>query len=112
VQFIDAVSRVHALVSEQAAPKLVYFAQLPIDILKIARPFLQASGPGTAKATGLLAGMIGLGRHLGLLTVTEGIETPEQRELLEAAGCDVGQGFLLGRPADAAATTKLLLARA
>jgi EAL domain-containing protein (putative c-di-GMP-specific phosphodiesterase class I) len=60
----------------------------------------------------LLAGMIGLRRHLGLLTVTEGMETPEQRELLEAAGCDVGQGFLLGRPADAAATTKLLLARA
>ncbi len=87
---------------------LLSLSQLPIDILKIARPFLQASGPGTAKATGLLAGMIGLGRHLGLLTVTEGIETIEQRELLEAAGCDVGQGFLLGRPVDAAATTALL----
>ena len=87
---------------------LLSLAQLPIDILKIARPFLQASGPGAAKATGLLAGMIGLGRHLGLLTVTEGIETPEQRELLTAAGCDVGQGFLLGRPGDAAAITRLL----
>jgi len=87
---------------------LLSLSQLPIDILKIARPFLQASGPGTAKATGLLAGMIGLGRHLGLLTVAEGIETPEQRELLDAAACDVGQGFLLGRPADAAATTRLL----
>jgi diguanylate cyclase (GGDEF)-like protein len=87
---------------------LLSLAQLPIDILKIARPFLQASGPGTAKASGLLAGMIGLGRHLGLLTVTEGIETPEQRELLDTAGCDVGQGFLIGRPADAAATTRLL----
>ncbi|HEY1569125.1 MAG TPA: EAL domain-containing protein [Solirubrobacteraceae bacterium] len=90
---------------------LLSLAQLPIDILKIARPFLQASGPGTAKATGLLAGMIGLGRHLGLLTVTEGIETQEQRELLEAAGCDVGQGFLLGRPVDAAATTRMLTTR-
>jgi diguanylate cyclase (GGDEF)-like protein len=87
---------------------MLSLAQLPIDILKIARPFLQASGAGTAKATGLLAGMIGLGRHLGLLTVTEGIETQAQRELLETAGCDVGQGFLLGRPADAAATTRLL----
>jgi EAL domain-containing protein (putative c-di-GMP-specific phosphodiesterase class I) len=90
---------------------LLSLAQLPIDILKIARPFLEASGPGTAKATGLLAGMIGLGRHLGLLTVAEGIETAEQRELLEVAGCDVGQGFLLGRPADAEATTELLAAR-
>jgi diguanylate cyclase (GGDEF)-like protein len=91
---------------------LLSLAQLPIDVLKIARPFLEASGLGTAKATGLLAGMIGLGRHLGLLTVAEGIETVEQRELLEAAGCDVGQGFLLGRPADTAATTRLLSASA
>jgi diguanylate cyclase (GGDEF)-like protein len=90
---------------------LLSLAQLPIDILKIARPFLQASGPGASKATGLLAGMIGLGRHLGLLTVTEGIETPEQRELLDAAGCDVGQGFLLGRPGDAAAIGRLLTPR-
>jgi len=89
---------------------LLSLSQLPIDILKIARPFLQAAGPGAGKATGLLAGMIGLGRHLGLLTVTEGIETPQQHELLEAAGCDMGQGFLLGRPADAAATTRLLTA--
>jgi diguanylate cyclase (GGDEF)-like protein len=89
---------------------LLSLGQLPIDILKIARPFLQASGPGLAKATGLLAGMIGLGRHLGLLTVAEGIETPQQRELLEAAGCDIGQGFLLGRPVDAAATSRLLTA--
>ena len=87
---------------------LLSLSQLPIDILKIARPFLQASGPEAVKATGLLAGMIGLGRHLGLLTVAEGIETAEQRELLEAAGCDVGQGFLLGRPAAHAATTRLL----
>jgi diguanylate cyclase (GGDEF)-like protein len=87
---------------------LLSLAQLPIDILKIARPFLQAAGPGLAKATGLLAGMIGLGRHLGLLTVAEGIETAEQRELLEAAGCDVGQGFLLGRPVDTATMTRLI----
>jgi EAL domain-containing protein (putative c-di-GMP-specific phosphodiesterase class I) len=45
------------------------------------------------------------------MTVTEGIETQEQRELLEAAGCDVGQGFLLGRPVDAAATTRMLTTR-
>ena len=87
---------------------LLSLAQLPIDVIKIARPFLTAAGPDRAKATGLLAGMIGLGRHLGLLTVTEGIERPEQRELLVATGCDVGQGFLLGRPADAAATSRLL----
>jgi predicted signal transduction protein with EAL and GGDEF domain len=49
----------------------------------------------------------GLVPPLEFIPVAEAIETVEQRELLEAAGCDVGQGFLLGRPADAAATTRL-----
>jgi diguanylate cyclase (GGDEF)-like protein len=87
---------------------LLSLSQLPIDVVKIARPFLAASSQGSRKATGLLAGMIGLGRHLGLTTIAEGIETEEQRNLLVTLGCDVGQGYLLGRPMDAAGATELL----
>ena len=44
-----------------------------------------------------------LARALGLSTVAEGIETPEQLEQLRAIGCELGQGFLFGpaRPAEA-----------
>ena len=90
---------------------LLSLSQLPIDVLKIARPFVDAAGDDGGKATGMLAGMIGLGRHLGLTTVAEGIETDEQRALLATLGCDVGQGFLLGRPMSAVAATELVRAQ-
>ena len=40
---------------------------------------------------------------MGLEVVAEGIETEQMRLALLAMGCDVGQGYLLGRPVDAAA---------
>ncbi|HET8979927.1 MAG TPA: EAL domain-containing protein [Solirubrobacteraceae bacterium] len=87
---------------------LLSLSQLPVDLLKVARPFLQASGATVPKAKGLLAGMVALGRHLGLMTVAEGIETTEQHELLVELGCDLGQGFLLGRPSDASGAAELV----
>jgi len=59
---------------------------------------------------GLLAGILGLGARLGLITVAEGIERPDQRALLVELGCDLGQGYLLSRPLDAAAAGELLAA--
>jgi diguanylate cyclase len=52
--------------------------------------------------------MVALGRHLGLMTVAEGIETTEQHELLVDLGCDLGQGYLLGRPLDADGASQLV----
>jgi EAL domain-containing protein (putative c-di-GMP-specific phosphodiesterase class I) len=87
---------------------LVDLSELPVDMLKIAMPFVQAAGGSNRKATGLLAGILGLGRHLGLMTIAEGIELPEQRAALIELGCELGQGYLLGRPLDAARATELL----
>jgi EAL domain-containing protein (putative c-di-GMP-specific phosphodiesterase class I) len=47
----------------------------------------------------VLAAILEMARALGLQTVAEGIETREQ---LRALGCDLGQGYLLARPMDAA----------
>ena len=89
---------------------LLNLSHLPIDILKIAKPFLDRSPSDQRNPHGLLAGVIGFGRHLGLTTVAEGIEHPAQRALLVELGCDLGQGFLFGRPLDTAAATRLLAA--
>lgn len=42
--------------------------------------------------------IVEIGRSLGMATVAEGIETEAQLERLRGLGCDLGQGFLLGRP--------------
>ncbi len=76
---------------------LSYLARLPIDILKIDRSFVMAlvqEGPEDAIAAAIIA----LAGRLGLTTIGEGIETAAQLNKLVALGCDLGQGFYLGRP--------------
>jgi EAL domain-containing protein (putative c-di-GMP-specific phosphodiesterase class I) len=76
---------------------LSYLARLPIAIVKIDRSFVMAleqAGPEEAIASAI----IGLAKRLGLTTIGEGIETAAQLDQLAALGCDLGQGFYLGRP--------------
>ena len=79
---------------------LSYLARLPIDIVKIDRSFVMAlehAGPEEAIASAIIA----LAKRLGLTTIGEGIETRLQLDQLVALGCDLGQGYFLGRPAAA-----------
>jgi EAL domain-containing protein (putative c-di-GMP-specific phosphodiesterase class I) len=75
---------------------LSYLSRFPVDILKMDRSFL--SGHGTPGANSLANAVVGLGAALALEVVAEGIEMPEQAELLRALGCDLGQGFLFAHP--------------
>ena len=78
---------------------LNYLASLPIDILKIDRSFvvaLEESGPEEAIAMAIIA----LSKRLGITTIGEGIETMSQNDQLAALGCDLGQGYFIGRPAE------------
>jgi diguanylate cyclase (GGDEF)-like protein len=91
---------------------LVNLSRLPIDLLKIAAPFLDTVQDERHEHNprGLLAGTLALGRHLGLTMIGEGIEQREQLDLLIELGCDLGQGYHLGRPLDAAEAEQLLTA--
>lgn len=76
---------------------LGYLQQFPIDMLKIDRTFVDpVAMPGSDPV--LARAIIALGRTLGIETVAEGIERPEQRWGLRAMGCTLGQGFLFARP--------------
>ena len=73
---------------------------LPFDKLKIDQSFVGAMATDTESAK-IVSAVVGLGHSLGLSTVAEGVETDEVATLLRALGCDVGQGWLFGRPVPA-----------
>jgi EAL domain-containing protein (putative c-di-GMP-specific phosphodiesterase class I) len=76
---------------------LAYLGQLPVDIIKIDPSFV--SGLGSDETLSLLTRtIVRLGRDLGLTVVAEGIERPEQLELLREMDCPRGQGYLVARP--------------
>jgi diguanylate cyclase (GGDEF)-like protein len=83
---------------------LSYLHALPVDILKIAKPFVDRLGAGGPEST-FARTIIELARTLGLEVVAEGIETDAQLAALRELGCDTGQGFLLGRPGPLQAAT-------
>ena len=79
---------------------LGYLTQLPFDILKIDRMFVDGITE-TARARKLLEGIIALGHGLGMTIVAEGAERPEEVEILKTFGCDLVQGYMFARPAEA-----------
>lgn len=84
---------------------LAYLKDLPVMALKIDRTFLLGL-PGERDAA-IVGAVIGMGHALGLTVIAEGVETEEQMEFLRAHGCDVCQGYLLGRPTTADAISRL-----
>ena len=87
---------------------LSHLRRLPVTGLKIARPFIQDVVPDPA----MVRGIIELANSLGLELVAEGIETPEQHDILRVLGCSLGQGFLFARPVALPAFRELLSAQA
>jgi diguanylate cyclase (GGDEF)-like protein/PAS domain S-box-containing protein len=79
--------------------------ELPLTALKIDKSFVSRLG-GDVDA--IVAAVLALARSLGLGVVAEGIETVEQRRLLRALGCHVGQGYLYGVALDPHEATRLL----
>ena len=78
---------------------LACLRSLPVDILKVAKPFVDGAGR-TPHDHALLAMIIELGSLFGVSVVAEGIERQDQLDALADLSCDMGQGFYLGRPLD------------
>ena len=86
---------------------LSYLQRFPIDILKIAKSFVDdvSADPGRQ---GLAQAIVTLGSALSVRTIAEGIEQPDQRVRLQDLGCELGQGFHFSPPVAACEMETLL----
>jgi diguanylate cyclase (GGDEF)-like protein len=89
---------------------LAYLRRFPIDMLKVAREFVDGIGRD-AHDDVITRAIVELAGTLGLLTVAEGIETTQQSEHVAALGCDLAQGFLYSHPIEADAVSALVAAQ-
>jgi diguanylate cyclase (GGDEF)-like protein len=76
---------------------LSYLKHFPVDTVKIDKSFVSdvTVNPNDAAIT---SAIIAMGHALDLRVVGEGVETPEQAEVLRIQGCDLIQGFWVSRP--------------
>jgi EAL domain-containing protein (putative c-di-GMP-specific phosphodiesterase class I) len=79
---------------------LTSFALLEPDIAKLDMALVRDIHKAPMKQT-LVRSMAAACKELGILFVAEGIETPEERDALVQAGCDLMQGYLFARPGEA-----------
>ena len=79
---------------------LAWLHELPVDIVKIDRGFVQAMVVDHRRAV-VVRSVIELADEIGLAVVAEGVETQQQLAMLRDFGCESAQGFLLGRPVPA-----------
>lgn len=80
---------------------LAYLKKLPVDTLKIDKSFVMNMVQDESDAA-IVHSTIDLAHHLGLKVVAEGVETQEVWDMLADLGCDIAQGYFLGRPQAAA----------
>lgn len=80
---------------------LAYLKGLPVDCLKVDRSFINDIGvinKTSKQAQALMKTIVSLARDLDFTLVAEGIETLEQRNILQETGFDIGQGFYFQKP--------------
>ena len=86
---------------------LSYLKRLPLNTLKIDRSFIQDIPKSTTDME-IVQAIIGMAHTLHLQVITEGVETPQQLELLIKHGCDYVQGYLLSAAVPASEVSALI----
>ncbi len=86
---------------------LAYLSQLPVDVLKVDKSFIDRVTLDAHDAS-LAEAIIGLSHNMNFTTVAEGVEQPEQARWLRDARCTYGQGYFWSRPVELAVAHQLL----
>jgi diguanylate cyclase (GGDEF)-like protein len=89
---------------------LSYLRRFQVDKIKIDRSFVQPLWQ-SVEAAAIVTAVLTLGHSMGLSVTAEGVETPEQHRFLEAAGCDMMQGYLFSPAVPEDRIAEMLAAR-
>jgi diguanylate cyclase (GGDEF)-like protein/PAS domain S-box-containing protein len=76
---------------------LSYLQSFPFDKIKIDKSFVRLIQKNP-QSTAIVRAIVGLGQDLALRVVAEGVETPSQLAFLRTEGCNILQGYLIGKP--------------
>ena len=80
---------------------LIQIYRMPFTEMKIDRSFVSEMD-GNEEALTIVQSIVNLGHNLGMKVCAEGIETASSAATLRRMGCDTGQGYYFGKPADIA----------
>lgn len=83
----------------QGYSSFTYLKHFPATELKIDQSFVTPMA-GDPRARQLVRSMIGIAHHLDMEAVAEGVEDATTLDYLAEMGCDIAQGYYLGRPMD------------
>jgi diguanylate cyclase (GGDEF)-like protein/PAS domain S-box-containing protein len=86
---------------------LAYLTELPIDVLKIDKSFIDRVATDEQGAS-LTEAIISMSHSMNLTTVAEGVEVAEQAAWLRRVRCPIGQGYYWSRPVDLDGVRELL----
>ncbi len=81
--------------------------EAPVDEIKLDMRFLSAVDP-YGRAEEILHMIITMGNHMKLSIIAEGVETEQQKVMLQGFGCNKAQGYFYARPMREAEYTELL----
>lgn len=105
--------RVHLAIDDFGTgfSSMSYLAEFPIDTLKIDQSFVRGQD-GQVRNGPIVRAICTLAAGLGMRTIAEGVEAPQQLAFIAQHGCDEVQGFLLAKPLSADKLAELMLSPA
>jgi diguanylate cyclase (GGDEF)-like protein len=86
---------------------LGYLKKAPFDKIKIDQSFVRGAASSTNRNAAIIRAIVTLAETLGMDTCAEGVETHDDLQLIRELGVSMVQGFIFGRPSDAASARVL-----
>ncbi len=89
---------------------LGYLRKLRFSTIKVDRTFVQGASQGSNESLAIINAVVAMAKSLDMTTTAEGVESPEEAELIRNLGCDKIQGFYFGRPMSSEEARRLFTA--